>query len=178
MLSFRRGAGLSNAEYVGKNCYKWYKKHHDGDDIIGSRKFNEILKEAYSEIVKLMVFENFQFKMPQKLGYLRLKKKPLVMPIKDGNVVTKYISIDWKKTKEYWEKIYPDKTPKEITEIKNKPLIRELNEHTDGYRLRWFWDKHNAVILNKEYYQFRMSRTNKQFLASSLRTVKNLNFYE
>lgn len=179
MLRFLRGKRKVKADYMLDDAYKFYKRKYKDNTPVSKSVFRSILKECYPEIVKLIVLNNMQFRMPANLGLIYVRKK-LVQPklSEDGKLITKRLSIDWKKTKQYWEKLYEGKTPDEIAEMKDKPLIRELNEHTDGYRVHWFWDRTRSLLTNAKYYFFDMTRTHNQFLSHSVKTINNLNFYE
>jgi hypothetical protein len=125
-----------------------------------------------------MVFETLDYRMPSHLGYLRVKKK-LVEPklYENGDIDTRRLSVNWKKTKQLWQKIYPEKTAEEIKNIKDKPLVRELNEKTNGYRMTWFWDKSTCNLKNQTAYYIKITRDNCRILSGGIRSNK-LNFYE
>ena len=178
MLRFQRGNRLIIADNKTEDIYKFYKTNKNDIPKVNKSIFHNLLKDAYPEIIKMVVLDNTPFKMP-RMGALRVKKK-LVQPSlsSDGLLNKIHLSIDYKKTKQYWEKLYEGKTPEEIHKIEGKPIIRELNEHTDGYRVHWHWDKNNCSLINKSYYQLLMTRTNKLFLSHSVKTINNLNFYE
>jgi len=139
---------------------------------------HDILRTFYPEIIKYMIFNNYEYLLPSRLGSFRIKKKKIEPTLdKDGNLNVGKLSVDYKKTKKLWEELYPDVTAKDLKQIKDKPLIRELNEHTDGYRCFWFWDKMTCNVLNQSAYVLEMTRTNKQLLSKAVRT-NELEFYE
>jgi hypothetical protein len=86
------------------------------------------------------------------------------------------LSVNWKKTKRYWEKLYPGKTAEEISAIEHKPVVRELNEDTDGYRMSWYWDKTTYNHANQFAYHLDMARAHDQVLSKGIQ-FNNLNFY-
>jgi hypothetical protein len=178
MLNYRRGKRKVIADYKTDDIYKFYKQKY-GDEALSRKAFMKILKETLPELVKLMIFENFEFSMPARLGTMRIKKK-LVEPKLDenGDLDVRSLSVNYKKTKELWEELYPDKTPEEIKEIKDKPLVRELNEHTDGYRFIWYWDRLTCNIPNQSAYSIDMTRTYDRQLSNAAKTIKNLDYYE
>lgn len=47
--------------------------------------------------------------------------------------------------------------------------IYHLNEHSDGYSVRWAWEKKNNLVTNLIYYSFIPSRKNKRDLVSSVK---------
>ena len=116
--------------------------------------------------------------MPARLGYLRIKKKLVEVKLdKEGNVDARRLSVDWKKTKKYWQELYPGLTPQEISKLEGKPVIRELNESTDGYRMSWFWDKLTSTMKNQSAYYIGMTRSNDQMLSRGIK-FNHLNFYK
>ena len=62
------------------------------------------------------------------------------------DTVTANLKIDWKKTKELWEKKYPGLTSEEIIEIKDKPKVFYLNEHSNKYRMVYCWDRRTPSL--------------------------------
>jgi len=176
ILTYPRGKGKIIVDYKFGDIYKFYKELYK-DKALPKKKVWEIYKRLFPAIAKLIVFENFDYRMPVRLGYLRVKKKKIDIKLdKNGNVDTRRFSVDWKKTKKYWKELYPDKTAAEISKIDNKPVVRELNEDTDGYRMVWFWDKTTCNLKNQTAYYLDMTRTNDQILSNGIK-YNNLNFY-
>jgi hypothetical protein len=177
MLVYKRGKNKVLADYKIGDIYKFYKEVH-GEKALPRAVVHEIYKRIFPEIVKLIVFDNLDYRMPCRLGSLRVKKKK-AEPIldKDGNLDTRKLSINWKKTKALWEKLYPDKTAEEIKLIEDKPRVREINEHTNGYRMTWFWDKVTCNIPNQNAYYVNMCRDADKILSSGVKT-NDLNYYK
>ena len=48
-------------------------------------------------------------------------------------------------------------------------MIFHLNEHTNGFKYRAYWCKHNMLTTNKTHYQLVMTRDNKRHLAQILK---------
>jgi hypothetical protein len=177
MLIYRRGKSKVIADYKFGDIYKFYKERW-GDKALPKATIKEIYKKLFPAIVKLIVFENLDYRMPARLGYLRVKKKLVEVRLdKDGNVDARRLSVNWKKTKEYWRKLYPDKTAQEIADLEGKPVIRELNENNGGYRLSWFWDKLTSNIKNQSAFYVNMTRDNDKILSRGAK-LNDLNFYE
>jgi len=178
MLNYKRGNRKILANYKTYDIYKHYRTKH-GNDAVDRKTFMKVLKDILPQLILLMIYENFEFSIPARLGTLRIKKK-LVEPKLDenGDLDVRSLSINYKKTKELWTKLYPDKTPEEIKEIKDKPLVRELNEHTDGYRFIWYWDRLTCNIPNQSAYSLDMTRTYDRQLSNAAKTIKNLDYYE
>lgn len=176
MLTYKRGNRKLIADFKFNDIYKFYKKN--SDNPLPKSLVKTLYKEMYTELIKLIVLDNFQFRMPNKLGYLRVKKKVVEPKLnKEGELDTRALSINWKKTKLLWQSKYEGMTAEEISAIPNKPVIRELNEHTDGYRFMWFWEKLTSSTPNQSAYYIEMTRTNKKILSQASKTNK-LNFFE
>ena len=88
------------------------------------------------------------------------------------------IPVDWKRTVDEWLVIYPGKSLEELKEIKNKPLIRILNEHSDGKKLFWYWDKYTSNVKNKTAYRLEVTRTWDRMLSNKVKKTKRLDYYE
>jgi len=177
MLTYKRGKRKVIADYKIDDIYRFYCESSP-DNYVSKQMMHTLFKEMFPSIVKMIVLDNFQFRMPANLGDLRIKKKITKPSINDkGELDTHRLSIDWKTTKALWLQKYPDKTAEEIKSIEDKPVIRELNEHTDGYRYVWYWDKLTTNIPNQSAYYLDMTRTNDQILSGASKT-NDLNFYK
>lgn len=140
-------AGLYDAYYMYKK-----KKGRNG---ISRTLYTELCKEFNKRISDMIIRDSFEFRMPYRLGFLRIKAIRQKVVIKDGKIDTKRMGIDWKASWEYWHEIYPDKTREEIKQIPDKKLIIHTNEHTDGYYYRWYWDRRQTNVKNYTAYVFR-----------------------
>ena len=176
MLVYQRGKRKVIADYRFEEIYNFYKERW-GDKALPKATVKKIYSKLFPAIVKLMVFDNLDYRMPARLGYIRVKKKLVEVKLdKDGNIDTRRLSVSWKKTKQYWSELYPNKTGEEIKKIKNKPVVRELNEHTGGYRMTWFWDRTTCNLKNQSAYAIDITRANDQILSNGVK-YNNLNFY-
>ena len=187
---------VQNKERVGlPELYKFYKetliykgkrfrsKHLEFKDkhrfIIDRKTFSNIIKDFNKEIARLIIDENMEFRMPANLGTIRIRKYKKILKFnEDGTIIKKYLGIDWPATIKHWGELYPDKTEQEIRLIKGKPRLRYLNEHTDGYVFKLYWNKHRCAIVNKRFYRLVLSRTNKRRIAYQLKNNSNANYYE
>jgi len=181
MISFKRGRRKTIADFKSLDIYKHYKQRCKDKNMIPVKysQFARILQTFNTNRINLTIMENIEFHMPYRTGSIRIKKKEVRVKLDDnGDVDKRNLSINWKKTKEHWIKKYPNKTSEEIKLISNKKLIYELNEHTEGFRYVYYWDKITCNIKNQSAYIFNTTRTNKEKLTIALKTIKNLNYYE
>ena len=98
--------------------------------------------------------------------------------MKDGKLVKRCLSPDWKASKELWEKQYPGLTTDEISAIKNKKILYHLNEHSGGYGARFFWDKTTSNAINQSAYVFKATRTLKEELAAHIKDIKIIEYFD
>jgi hypothetical protein len=156
---------------------KWKRKkvvHSNMSDMYEFYKSNYKNPVSKSEFIKVCLFfnralankiitESFEFRMPYRLGKLRIKTGKQKLKIKDGKLDTKKMPIDWNTTKSVWREMYPglswDKNwnilSSELKEIPNKKLVFHTNEHNNGYINRWYWDRTVANVKNYTAYVFK-----------------------
>jgi len=178
MLQYRRGNRKILADYKTEDIYSYYAEKY-GKEAKSKATFMKILKRGYPEIINFIIYENMELTLPSRLGDLRIKKRITQPEIdEDGNLDVRKLSINWKKTKEYWEELYGGKTAEEVKKIKDKPLVRELNKHTDGYRFLWYWDRLTSNVPNQIAYSLDMTREHDRKLSKAAKTIKNLDYFE
>ena len=172
-LVYRRGKGkIPTTIGVGK-CYDYYATH--SKNPVSNAEYRAILKEYYDGVINLIIFEGISFYLPLGYGNIEIrKKKTKVVITKEGNIDDSRLPIDWKKSKTLWEKKYPGKTATEIAEMYNKPIVRHLNEHTDRYRFKIYWDNVICKFPKYKVYAFVPTRTFKNKVTEALKTYKNL----
>lgn len=106
-------------------------------------------------IADSIIRESFEFKLPFKLGKLRIRSTKQKIHIKDGKINTQKMPIDWNESKKMWREEYPGKTMEEIYNIPDKKLVVHVNEHNNGYINRWYWDKTLSNVVNSMAYSFK-----------------------
>ena len=132
-------------------AYKSYDDYYD----VGYKTYRKICEDFNKKIMDDILLKSREFKMPFRLGSLRIKKKKMNFSSKLKNK----LKIDWKATRE------------------NKKVIYHLNDHTNGFNYRWYWEKKNAIIKNKSIYSFQATRTNKRRLAALLKN-NEIDYFE
>jgi hypothetical protein len=130
-----------------KDSYKYYVSQY-GKDLEYS-VYRKICVSFNKKISGYIVEKASEFKMPSRLGVIRIKK------LKSNS--TK--KVDWKASKE------------------NDCLVYHLNFHTDENYYKWFWHKKGALFTNKNAYSFAPIRGNKRMLAKLLKENK-VEFFE
>lgn len=151
-MAYERRVQITKAT---NDLYKFYKDKYR-ENALEERLFKKIYYDLNKEVSDLIITKSFEYKLPFRMGYLRIKKAKVKLKLNSEGRVDQARSIpDWKATWDYWYEIYPGKTNKEIRQIKNKKRIYQLNHHTDGDVMSWFWDKKTARVKNKSFYTFR-----------------------
>ena len=120
-----------------KDSFKDYKK--EGGDL-EYKVYRDICEEYNEEVINNIILDTLEFKIPNRLGSIRIKK-----------VKGSPKRVDWALTKKYNKKIY------------------HLNMHTDGYYYKWMWHKKDALFINKSVYSFTATRKAKRRMADLLK---------
>ena len=74
MLTYKRGPGKNPADYKFAEIFAFYKETYK-DAALPRDVVRKLYSKLFPAIVKLMVFENLDYRMPSRLGYIRVKKK-------------------------------------------------------------------------------------------------------
>lgn len=120
---------------------------------ISKQEYKDIIADFIRIMIDYMLYEAGTFKMPYRLGNLRIVK---LLSSRGRN---KRLSVDFHLTNKYGKTIY------------------HLNEHSDGYKFMFKWDKRKAVIKHKSFYRFIPTRNNKRTLAYIIKN-KIADFFE
>ena len=166
------------ADYKTADLYKFYKKTYKNP--VDYKTFKEFYRDFFTEILNLMIYNGIDYILPGRLGSMRIKKKKNMQKIDENGELKTNFRADWKASKELWKKQYPDKTLQEIFGIPNKQIVYHMNEHTDNYYFKWYWDKITCNIPNKSAYRFEPIRAKKREAAKAWKEISNLQniYYE
>ena len=160
-------------DYGVRHIFSFYKKKQKKEKktAVSESDFGKIIKHFNKEICSSIVNDSYEYRMPYRLGYLRIRKhKTRLILDANGKLKTGHMHPDWIATKSLWEKNPEAKAIKKI--------IWHTNKHTQGYYYKWFWDKSVCNIKNSSVYSLVMSRTNKRSIAEAIRTNENIDYYE
>jgi len=156
------------SDYTSVEIYRFFIKKYG--KVIGKKLFTDILREFFSKIVDMLIFEGKELTMPHKLGNIRIRKnKVKVLLDKNGNVDKRRLAPDWGATRRMWKRIYPDKSWDEILAVPNKSMVYHENKHSDRYQHKWHWDKSTCLVKNNSAYSINMARGNDRKLAKALK---------
>jgi hypothetical protein len=163
----RRGRVIKE-DFNRLDLYKFYNDTRKEDVNITQRTFTKIISAFNREVIKLILYKNYSFRLPFGLGYISVikKKQKDIEYDESGKQIKQKLLVDYHKTKQLWER---DEEAKQ-----KKKLVLHLNEHTDGYIYRYNWDKGGCAVTNLFSYKFKPSRENSRWLASVIKD-KSLN---
>ena len=173
----REKHGLPEIYRYYKN--KFSKRERDSTAFIDYKTFSSIIKDFNKELSKLIIEEGAEFKMPVRLGFARIRKyKKRIKLNPDGTIDKSSMNVDWKETNELWKQEYPGLTREELKQIRNKPLIYHLNEHTDGCGFLLYWNKKGSNATNRSIYSMVFTSPNNRHLAKVLKHEGKVNYSE
>jgi hypothetical protein len=176
---------MKNKERFGlPEIYKFFKKkfnkrERDSSAFIDYDKFSSVIKDFNKELSRMIIEDAIEFKMPMRLGYVRIKKYKKQPHInEDGTIDKKGLSIDWPESKKLWNREYPGRTSEELKQIRNKQLVYYLNEHTDGYGFMLYWNRKGSNASNRSLYSMILTFSNNRHMAKILKSEKKIDYYE
>ena len=174
-MYFGRGSRKILADYKTKDHYKFYKNKF-GDKALDKKTFLSIWERFIDIRMQMIIYEDLEFYMPFRMGSLMIKFGQDANRInRNGNF---QFIVDYGASKKKWAELYPDLTPEEIKEIKNKPLVPVTNKTTDGKRVYWRWEKITCNFKNKTFYRIKITRKWKRMLSDKVKNTKKNNYYE
>lgn len=146
-LITKRGKNKIQNPLVLRDSYNYYlegykpsSKYHIQWDL-----YKLIISEFNKRMMDKIIEEGYFFKLPFRLGVIRLRKRKTNL-----NVLKPDFAL-YRKTG-------------------GKVIASHLNEHTDGYYVRFYWNKNKGVIVkNKTLYSFIVSRQNSRRTAKYIK---------
>ena len=136
------------------DAYKFFKGKYP-ESQINRKTYVDICHLFNKKVSNAIIKNSIEFRLFNRLGLLRIKAFKRNLKFRDdGRIDTSRNSIDWAKTRQLWYQLYPGKTMSEIKHIPNKKVIIHLNEHSNGYSYRWYWDKRVCNFKNQTVYKF------------------------
>jgi len=148
----KRGEGVYKKDYGSDDIYNLYKNEikkiavteKELDSLLVDKKlFRTICDEFNKLLIDEILINSEEMRLPYRLGVVRIKKSK--MKYDDKNK----LKIDWAASKKLGKRIY------------------HLNDHTGGYKYRFYWTK--GIVKNITAYSFIPTRTNTRRLASILK---------
>lgn len=130
-----------------KDYYKYYKENNG---ISSHKVFSGVLRDFHLMVGDVLINYEYSFKMPSRMGVITTKKAKMYVKLdKNGNLTTNY-PIDYKATKELWDR---DPIAKE-----QRKKVRFENKHTNGYKYEFKYMNSFANFPNKKIYTMVINR--------------------
>jgi len=101
----------------------------------------------------------------------RIYVKFIKVPLMEEGEINPMLPINWKATFEYWEKLYPGVTSLERKSIKNKPLLKFINDHTKQYVAKHMFLR--TFFLEDQSWRFDFCTKNKRALGKIIKEGSN-----
>tara|TARA_B100000519_G_scaffold195617_1_gene200873 strand:- start:62 stop:526 length:465 start_codon:yes stop_codon:yes gene_type:complete len=139
----KRGEGNYKKDFGSNEVYKYYKDNVIPELQVDKQTFRKICDEFNKLIIDEILVNSEEVRLPYRLGTIRVKKSK--MKYDDKNK----LKIDWAASRKLGKRIY------------------HLNDHTGGYKYRFYWTK--GIVKNITAYSFIPTRTNTRTLASILK---------
>lgn len=128
---------------------------------IRRKEYVSLCHEINNALIDKIIKDPMEFRMPYRLGTLSIKKNKIRLNVKNGELDKNKLIPDWGKTWEVWQRDYPGLTRKEIFDIRDKKVIYNMNHHTNGFIMRWVWDKGTCFVPNHSVYYFKPTKANR-----------------
>lgn len=180
MIKLPRNKNKVQVDYKSDDIYKFYKNSCKEDKtIVDKHIYMKVLKAFMKEKFNHMIYDNIEYILPARLGSLKIKSREIKLKLdKEGNLDKSKLSVDYAKTLEVWRKTYPNMTIEEIKQIPDRKIVYHLNDHSDGKRAHFYWDKITCNLKNQSAYRYQATRTLKRTLANVIKTMPNIQYYE
>ena len=139
---------MDTQSYTIKDFYKYYHSYAKDGKVyqIDYTTYRKIITDYFLFIRDEVLEKSREFKMPCRLGKVFIFKR------KPKSWSKESLCVDFKTTKEIGKVVY------------------HTNEHSDGYKYRFYWKKSDVPLPFKSRYQLIATRHNKRRLAQ---IVKN-----
>lgn len=158
------------------DAYKNYVKK-TGVPRITRKEYVDICHLLNKKISEKIIKESLEFKIPYGLGFLGIRKTELKIRIKDGKLQKCKMVPDWETTWKVWNEEYKGLTNAEIRKLPGKTVVYHTNDHSNGYIMKWHWDKHKVKVHNQRLYRFKPTKQNRLDLATHIKSDYKQNDY-
>ncbi len=134
--------------YTIADYYMSYKEYIEpGTQYdVDLKTFKAIVIDYFKYIRDEIMYNCKEFKLPCRLGKLSIIKH------QPKEFTGKSLRWDWKATRELGKPVYL------------------LNEHSNYYKYRFYWQKKECLLTNKSFYQFVACRENKRTLCNIIKS--------
>lgn len=130
---------MNKKSYTIIEFYKAYNEEYP--DTIDYKTYRAIMLDLFKSMAEGLLYRSEEYKLPYNLGKIRIGKK------KPKTYTSKSLAVDYKTSNELGYKVY------------------HLNEHSDGFKYRFYWSKIGLRTRIPRLYRVEMIRKNKRDLA-------------
>lgn len=141
--------------YTIASFYNDYLDNIEKDTVydIDYTKYRAIVTDYFKYLQQRLIEEGKMIKLPYRMGNVQVVKS------RPKHLDKRSLRIDYQATKQ-----------------ENK-LVLLLNEHSDFFKYRYWWNKVDMMVPNKSQYQLVATRANKRRLAQIIKN-KELDYQE
>ena len=141
--------------YTIASFYNDYLDNIEKDTVydIDYTKYRAIVTDYFKYLQQRLIEEGKMIKLPYRMGNVQIVKS------RPKHLDKRSLRIDYQATKQ-----------------ENK-LVLLLNEHSDFFKYRYWWNKVDMMVPNKSQYQLVATRANKRRLAQIIKN-KELDYQE
>lgn len=141
--------------YTIASFYNDYLTTIEADTVydISYNIYRSIITDYFKHLQNKLIEEGKMIKLPYRMGSVQIIKS------KPKHLDKRSLRIDYQATKQL------DK------------LVLLLNEHSDFFKYRYWWNKTDMLVTNKSQYQLVATRANKRRLAQIIKN-KELDYQE
>lgn len=134
---------METKSYTGASFYKSYLEYTENNPMyfVEYRTFRDIINDYFKYLRDELIEEGREIKLPCRMGTLCVVKH------KPKTFTSKSLRVDYAESK------------------KQGKIMFHLNEHSNYFKYRYYWNKQNMLTKNKTKYQLVMTRENKRRLA-------------
>lgn len=145
-MFFSRGKNKSQNPYTLPDMYKEYMVEYKDNELyaIEYKLYVILIEEFYKRLMEEILLRGSMFKLPYRMGYLRVNKRKINYNHK--------IAVDWATTNKIGKKVY------------------HLNDHTKGFKFFFKWNKSNIIFKYKSLYRLVLTREHKRNLAKLIKS--------
>lgn len=144
---------------ASRENYDRFMAEHPGSTLT-FKQFKDIIY-LWNEYFMTSILETGdKIKIPYGFGYLSINKKKTKRYFERGDEKFCILPVDWKATKAEGKKVYI------------------LNNHTDGYRFKWFWFIADAKFKLANLWRFKPARKFSTLLHTYLTKKKDKNYVD
>lgn len=143
MIHEQNKSANKTKSYTVASFYNDYLNSIEKDTVydVDYKTYRSIVTDYFRHLQQNVIEEGKLIKLPYRLGNLQIIKS------KPKHLDKRSLRIDYQATKEH-----------------NKLILLD-NQHSDGFKMRAWWNKTDVIVPNKSKYQLVLTRANKRRMA-------------